>query len=105
MRDARLKEILELYTKEDLWNYNQEKLEQLAMKDHEIEILKNKKAEELADFLRESNAIQNTQNLKAIECLEDVKKYACLKICFTSLKAQNDFYDFIDQKISELKGE
>lgn len=42
---------------------------------------------------------------KVIECLKDVKKYACLHICFTSLKAQNDFYDFIDQKISELKGE
>jgi hypothetical protein len=87
VKDIRLKEILQLYTKEDLWNYNQEKLEQLAMRDHEIEILKN------------------TQTQKAIECLEDVKKYACLHICFTSLKAQNDFYDYIDQKISELKGE
>ena len=45
------------------------------------------------------------KNQKAIECLKDVKKYACLHLCFTSLKAQNDFYDFIDQKISELKGE
>lgn len=78
---------------------------------------KNKKLEEIrkweADraeinaktFEEQRKQEELKKNQKAIECLEDVKKYACLKVCFTSLKEQDDFYDFIDQKISELKGE
>lgn len=94
MKDIRLKEILQLYTKEDLWNYNQEKLEQLAMKDHEVEILKN------------------TQNQKAIECLECVR--AILNNRITVYYTKNGIKRFkidvgtlntiISQKIRELKG-
>ena len=116
MKDIRLKEILKLYTKEDLWNYNQEKLEQLAMKDHEIEVLKNKKAEELTNFLKESNAIKNAQNKKAIECLEEIitilenDPHEIFKGCEDYYEGRTliDAYyveKYIDQKISELKEE
>ena len=105
MRDARLKEILELYTKEDLWNFNQDYAEKLAMAEHEIEILKNAKAEELAEHLKESKTIQNAENQKAIECLEDVKKFVKTNIYIINENSQKELYDFIDQKISELKGE
>ncbi|MBQ2871621.1 hypothetical protein IJE86_07960 [bacterium] len=40
----------------------------------------------------------------AIDVLKDLKKYACLKICFVSLDEQYRFYDYIDNKIKELKG-
>lgn len=42
---------------------------------------------------------------KTIKCLEDVKKFVKTNIYIINENSEKELYDFIDQKISELKGE
>lgn len=76
-----------------------EKLEKIKEWQKDIEELNRKHAEEQ----RKQDELE--KNKKAIDVLEDLKKYVCLKICFISLWEEHKFYDYVSKKIKELKGE
>ena len=129
-KEQELKEMLKLYSKQDLWNRIQEKqamiydLEtKLAEKDKEIKYYESEWKScqiNLDHYKGECLNLQDEQNQKSIEQLEKAKetindKYQYLskleqqgELTFYGEGAQNLCYLLlkqIDQQINELKGE
>ena len=98
MSKEELKEMLKLYTKQDLWEFNQ---------------IKAKKQIELMAQIKEKDQIIQELETKAVAELEKVKEYMEKKLVEfdnTEMKIIMGLYAFnienqIDQQIKLLKGE
>lgn len=92
---------------------NQQLKQQLAKKEEVIKMLKDIKRYDVGELLTENIKLKQTQNSKAIEVLEKIKKYFCEEeVDGDDIKTGDWIYmkdivevaEYIDNQITELRG-